>query len=149
MKCKLDGNVEIRKYQNNANFTFVFSKPINATAKVMINNEIYLVDVRNGNAILNLSDLKNGAYYVDVLLNDSYVLDDVSSQFNIDVNETQIILSNVTGEDDEVTIISACLMDSNSNPLSNELLIFTLGDNVYSNYTGDDGFAYVNLNLTA
>ena len=40
-------------------------------------------------------------------------------------------------------------MDSNSNPLSNELLIFTLGDNVYSNYTGDDGFAYVNLNLTA
>ena len=90
----------------------------------MINNEIYLVDVRNGNAILNLFDLKNGAYYVDVLLNDSYVLDDVSSQFNIDVNETQIILSNVTGVDDEVTVISACLMDSNSNPLSNQLLIF-------------------------
>ena len=57
VKCKLDGNVEIRKYQNNANFTFEFSKPINATAKVMINNEIYLIDVRNGNAILNLFDL--------------------------------------------------------------------------------------------
>ncbi|WP_292882876.1 C1 family peptidase [Methanobrevibacter sp. UBA188] len=142
VKCKLDGNVEIRKYQNNANFTFEFSKPINATAKVMINNEIYLVDVRNGNAILNLFDLKNGAYYVDVLLNDSYVLDDVSY-------ETQIILSNVTGVDDEVTIISACLMDSNSNPLSNELLIFTLGDNVYTKYTDDDGFAYIHLNLTA
>ena len=149
VKCKLDGNVEVRKYQNNANFTFEFSKPINATAKVMINNEIYLIDVRNGNAILNLFDLKNGAYYVDVLLNDSYVLDDVSSQFNIDVTGTRIILSNVTGVDDEITVISACLMDSNSNPLSNELLIFTLGDNVYSNYTGDDGFVYVNLNLTA
>ena len=149
VKCKLDGNVEIRKYQNNANFTIEFSKPINATAKLIINTEDYFVDVRNGSAILNLFDLKNGAYYVDVLLNDSYVLDDVSSQFNIDVTGTRIILSNVTGVDDEITVISACLMDSNSNPLSNELLIFTLGDNVYSNYTGDDGFAYVNLNLTA
>ena len=149
VKCKLDGNVEVRKYQNNANFTFEFSKPINATAKLIINTEDYFVDVRNGSAILNLFDLKNGAYYVDVLLNDSYVLDDVSSQFNIDVTGTRIILSNVTGVDDEITVISACLMDSNSNPLSNELLIFTLGDNVYSNYTGDDGFAYVNLNLTA
>jgi len=149
VKCKLDGNVEVRKYQNNANFTFEFSKPINATAKLIINTEDYFVDVRNGSAILNLFDLKNGAYYVYVLLNDSYVLDDVSSQFNIDVTGTGIILSNVTGVDDEITVISACLMDSNSNPLSNELLIFTLGDNVYSNYTGDDGFAYVNLNLTA
>ena len=136
VKCKLDGNVEVRKYQNNANFTFEFSKPINATAKLIINTEDYFVDVRNGSAILNLFD-------------DSYVLDDVSSQFNIDVTGTRIILSNVTGVDDEITVISACLMDSNSNPLSNELLIFTLGDNVYSNYTGDDGFAYVNLNLTA
>ncbi len=123
VKCKLDGNVEVRKYQNNANFTFEFSKPINATAKLIINTEDYFVDVRNGSAILNL--------------------------FDIDVTGTRIILSNVTGVDDEITVISACLMDSNSNPLSNELLIFTLGDNVYSNYTGDDGFAYVNLNLTA
>ena len=149
VKSKLDGNVEVRKYQNNANFTFEFSKPINTTAKVMINNETYLVDVRNGNAILNLGDLKNGAYDVDVLLNDSYVLEEVSSQFYIDVNETHIILSNVTGVDDEVTVISACLMDSNSNPLSNKLLIFSLGNNVYTKYTDDDGFAYVNLNLTA
>ena len=149
VKCRLKGSVEVRKYQNNANFTIEFSKPINDTAKLIINNEDYFVDVRNGSAILNLFDLKNGAYDVEVLLDDSYVLDEVSSQFNIDVTGTNIILSNVAGVDDEVTVISACLMDSNSNPLSNELLIFTLGDNVYSNYTGDDGFAYVNLNLTA
>ena len=149
VKSKLDGNVEVRKYQNNANFTIDFSKPINDTAKVMINNETYLVDVRSGNAILHLGDLKNGAYDVDVLLNDSYVLEEVSSQFYIDVNETHIILSNVTGVDDEVTVISACLMDSNSNPLSNKLLIFSLGNNVYTKYTDNDGFAYVNLNLAA
>ena len=56
VKCKLDGNVEVRKYQNNANFTFEFSKPINATAKLIINTEDYFVDVRNGSAILNLFD---------------------------------------------------------------------------------------------
>ena len=149
VKCGLKGSVEVRKYQNNANFTIEFSKPINDTAKLIINNETYFVDVRNGSAILNLSDLKNGAYDVDVLLDDSYVLDEVSSQFYIDVNETQIILSNVTGVDDEVTVIGACLVDSNSNPLSNQLLIFSLGNNVYTKYTDDDGFAYIHLNLTA
>ena len=149
VKCRLKGSVEVRKYQNNANFTIEFSKPINDTAKLIINNETYFVDVRNGSAILNLSDLKNGAYDVDVLLDDSYVLDEVSSQFYIDVNETQIILSNVTGVDDEVTVIGACLVDSNSNPLSNQLLIFSLGNNVYTKYTDDDGFAYIHLNLTA
>ena len=68
VKCKLDGNVEVRKYQNNANFTIEFSKPINATAKLIINTEDYFVDVRNGSAILNLFDLKNGAYYVEKMV---------------------------------------------------------------------------------
>ena len=149
VKCKVDGNVNIDKYQDNANITVRFSKLINDVAKFLINGKSYSVNVKNGVGILNITNLKNGKYDVGISLDDNYIVNDIASSFTVNVGGTKIISGDVVGVDDESTCISARLVDSNSNPVKGQLISFNVANKVYSNYTGSDGFARVYLSLAA
>ena len=149
VRCKVDGNVNIDKYQDNANITVRFSKLINDVAKFIISGKSYSVNVKNGVGIFNISNLKNGKYDVGISLDDNYVVNDIASSFTVNVGGTKIISSDVVGVDDESTCVSARLVDSNSNPVKGQLISFNVANRVYSNYTGSDGFARVYLSLAA
>ena len=101
-----------------------------------------------GSAILNLFDLKNGAYYVDVLLDDSYVLDEVSSQFNIDVTGTQIISSELTLLYQKNNRYSVTLKDIGGNAVANQWIKVEIAGNVYKILTDSNGQSSITFNLS-
>ena len=83
-----------------------------------------------------------------MLLDDSYVLDDVSSQFNIDVTGTQIISSELTLLYQKNNRYCVTLKDIDGNAVANQWIEVEIAGNVYKILTDSNGQASITFNLS-
>ena len=148
IKTKIDIGIGIGRNANNVSLAINLSKPINDTLTVVLNNESYSLNITNGTALLTLSDMKNGIYDVDVKLdNSNYVHDITTSQFIVDVKNTQIMADDLIIAETDSGTFKVTLVDELGNALANRLIEIILNNESHSVFTDENGQASILLNL--
>ena len=145
---KVDIALEVEKYQNKVSLNISLSKAINETLTVIVNDNKFNITSHNGLASMDLSNLDNGIYDIEIRLdNDSYVFEACKTSFEVNVSESKIILDNLTLTDDAEMNFTAILVDGKNQPISNKTLEFTLNNETYSIITDSNGKSSIPLNL--
>lgn len=148
VKSKIKIDLDIDKYANNVTLSINLTKGVNDTVTVMINNKTEFVEAKNGVAIINLFNLNNGIYNVNVGLNESlYDFEMYSTNFTVDVKNTQIIANNITITNEDTYNYTIVLLDELRNVLSNKSIEMVLAGNKYDALTNNQGEAIIPINL--
>ena len=112
VKGKVEISLDITTYRNIAFINIYGTNGINETFAVIVNNEPYYVDSKDGFAKLELRNLSIGDYNVNVLLNeDEYEFNEASDNFVITEGPIEIDASIALSDDDaliniEITVAS-------------------------------------------
>ena len=147
---KIDIGLDVLKYANNVTLSINLSKPVNDTLTIRINNKTEEIELINGFKILELFNLNNGIYDVNVGLNDSmYVFDEFSTRFIVDVKNTRIISNDVIMSDEDCLNYTVILLDEFNNTLSNKSIEFVLAGETYAAITDIGGCAFIPVKLAS
>ena len=150
VKNKVFIDLTVNKFANNATLLFNFSKPINDTLIVVINNKSQNVVIENGSASLDLIDLDNDVYNINGSLDESiYEFNAINTLFVVDLKHTQIISSDLTIIKGDLGIFNLTLIDEYDNPVINRSVEFNLDGNNFTRVTDTNGHAEVQINLTS
>ena len=148
VKKAISANVNVSKYQNNANVSISFTKPINDTVNVSLNGINQTVKLTEGIGSISFTDLNNGDYALKVHFDDdNYMFSPVEQSFSINVNPAVIVGENFITYYQSGEYCSIRLMDENGLPLSDKLLVIELNGNSFANSTDDEGVVLVPINL--
>ena len=149
VKTKVDIQVSITSYQNNAQVSINASKPLNESIIVNVNEKSYNVTLTNGKALLELYNLTNNIYEVNVSLDENdYEFVPITSTFIIDVCNTEIQSENMAVNEGDEFAFNATLTDENGIVLANKSIRFVLNNVTYERVTDEYGVAFIRLNLT-
>ncbi len=150
VKIPIDAEVNISQYLNEANIDIAFTKTINDTVTVYLNDKIMTVNLTNGNASIGLSDLNNGNYtFIMYLDNGSYQFNRAVRMFTVDVKNTKIIADDFMTYYQSGESYSVKLADENGTPLKNSMMTFVFDRNNITVKTDDEGLASIPINLTS
>ena len=139
---------------NNNDDELVVSLPEDATGNVTvsINGTDYVVPVKDGKAVLNISDLDNGEYDVKVTYDgdDKYDSKDVSSKITIDrVPDVILIASDLEKYFSGPESYPVSLIDTDGNPVAGKLITLTINGITYTRHTDAKGNAFLPIRLYA
>ena len=145
---KVEISLSIEKYQNTASLNITLSRSINETLTVIVNDNKFNITSQNGIAGMNMINLDNGVYNVEIILNNnSYVFDAFKDSFEVNVSESKIIADNLTVTDEDEMNFTAYLVDGKNQPISNKTLELTLNNETYITITDFDGMVSIPMNL--
>ncbi|WP_298521913.1 C1 family peptidase [uncultured Methanobrevibacter sp.] len=148
VKTKVDINVLVDVYQDKAVIDINISKSVNDNLTVIVNDKKYILSSNEGKSSLELSDLSNGFYNVNVALDDGrYAYSDINANFTVDVKSTKIQSDDLIVTDDESIIFNVTLTDENGVALANRNITFVLGNISYAIMTDVNGIAFIPVNL--
>ena len=132
-----DADIEIR-----------FSKPINDTVTVYIDEDYDEVSVYNGSAIKTACGLSNGLHSITVeLMSDKYNFTRTIANFTIHVIKTQILAHDFTTIESGNENYTVTLKDENNNTLAGKQIKFTLNNQPVYAVTDENGCAGIPINL--
>lgn len=148
-KIGLEWNLEIRRDYNNADIVVTANRLINEAVNVIINGNESSLMLVNGTATLNLKNLDNGYYEVEVSLYDDsdFEADTLYGNFWVNLLKTYIVADNLTTVDADSFIYNITLFDEDNNPVSGREMIFTVNNNTYRNITDENGLSSIIIKL--
>ena len=149
VRTNVDASITIQKSLYDANVTIEFTKPLNETVWVSINDGGNEYNLSSGKLLIQLKNLTNGLYNVSVyLMAYGYNFTKATADFTIDVVKTKIIAGDFTTVDFSCAEYAVILVDENNNPLSGKQVKFVINQKTYYDITASDGQASVLINLT-
>ena len=136
-KIDLILEVDSSEYQNAAYITIIASELINDTAVVFVGDMYYVVNLTDGVGQLNLNNLSNGHYDVNVTLNNYlYDYNNVTGSFDIDVMPSLIIMADLNIKAQTETLYNIKLFGVDLRPIAYANITYTL-DGKSDNLTCD------------
>ncbi|WP_298501046.1 C1 family peptidase [uncultured Methanobrevibacter sp.] len=140
-KTKVDLDLEIFQTLNDAVLDITCLNEINATLIININDKSSESRLINGKTRINLINLSNGVYNINITLpvDSIYECEDIIDSFVVNVSKTRIIADDLTFGEREVGKLNVTLVDENSNPLANRLLNFKLGNYSFIGISDEEG----------
>ena len=125
--------------------------PKDATGRIIINikDNDYVTNINNGVATFTIPNLKNGTYNITATYdgNDKYALNETNTTIKVTNNMVNLTVNDVVMIYHDGTCLIANLLDSNRNPIANEILSFTINGMTYNKTTDINGSASIALNL--
>ena len=149
VKMNVSIGLDVERFVNNVIVCVSLSKAINESLTVAIGNKSYVINSTDGQASLELFNLSNGVYNINVSLDDldNYNCSAANSTFTIDVKNTQIISGDLIITDEDDANFNITLTDEYGNALANRNISFVLRNVTYNEVTDVDGAAYLALDL--
>lgn len=147
-KRNLVMDADISNYLDTAFVNVHLNESINGTVLIDLGYKNYTIEAIDGEASINLTDLKIGLNVIKITLYDAlYEAPDVERSFTIDTKETRIILSNLETVYKSGKEYKVKLTDEDGNPLGGRELVYTLNNSTKTLITDDDGMAYLSISL--
>ena len=149
-KTNVDLSLNISKYLNTVAIYLESSNNINATLNVKINNKNYPIIVSKGKGYLNLIELENDAYAVEVKCDELslYQFDDLSGSFVIDAKRTKFISGDMITFEGSGELFNVTLVDDDGAVLAGKELILVLDNSSIIKKTDSNGMLSIPINLT-
>ena len=132
---------------NNVTVRFSFSQKINES--ITVNMAEGHIDVENGIAYLNLTDLDYGQYEITASVDNEFYDCSNSTGFFIDVKRTCVSVSDIETFYGSGKFCIAVLSDEFGEPLRGVSVRYVLDGGEHFNVTDDEGRMFVPLNLDA
>jgi predicted outer membrane repeat protein len=141
--------ISIVKSQNNVAVDINLSKRVNESLTVNVANKSYSLKTVNGKASLDLPNLENGNYAVNVSLDDDENIscECVESGFVVDVKRTDILADDIVMCEDESIEFNVTLVDENGCILPNKVIFFILNGVEYNRTTDSNGHVGIPIAL--
>ena len=151
VKDKIAIDLNITQNINNALINIELSKQINETVIIMVNEDSYLLETRNGKATLSLSNLENNNYIivVDLINDDDYISNITAANLTINVNDLNINSNDFNTSDFSSEKYSITLTDLNNNPISGKTVEFIIDRTSHFITTDENGTASIPINLAS
>ena len=148
VKTNVEANIFVETSLYDADIEITFSKPINETITVYIDDADDTVNVYNGSVVKDAHGLANGLHNIIVELhNDKYNFTRTIANFTINVIKTQILAQDLTTIESSNENYNVMLKDENNNPLAGKQLKFILNNHTIYAFTDSDGCAGIPINL--
>lgn len=137
-------------YSNVVNVQVLFSKSIEGTAVISIDNRNFTGNVIDGQVIITDYNLAYGNHNVSVeLVGDEYNFTKTSSTFNISIKRTQILAEDFNTTDFSNEEYTVTLIDEQGIPIEGQRIMFVVNDEISFIYTDENGKASIPINLNA
>ncbi len=151
VKTTISTALDITQNINNVVLDIKLNRSINETVKVKINDDEYFVVIKNGVGALELHNLQNNDYNVNVtLMNDEdYISNSTTTSFKIFVSELKLISEDMVTSDFSNDKFAVILADADGNPVANKEILFALNGVNYIVKTNSTGGAAIDVNLKA
>lgn len=148
-KINVDLMLAISKIRNNVTLYLESSINFNDNLIVKINGKDNAVNFSKGKGYLNLTNLENDDYTVEVICDkqSSYQFKGINDSFTIDVKHTKIISGDLVSCENSNVLFNVTLVDENNHILPNKELKILLNKMVLNKTTGFDGSVSVPINL--
>ena len=138
-----DIDVIITKDKNNVQIDFISPYAIDSQLNITVNNETRIINLHDGKATLNLSDLLYGQYNLAGCLIDDYYGSLINSNFAVIINKTKMIAEDLTVYSNGEVAYSVILKDIYDNPIVNRQVYFIIENKQYIGVTNWDGKATI------
>ena len=147
--CKNELDISLKYVQTDDNVIIYItaSSSINESVTVSVNGVNSTYEMINGYLTVNLTDLDYGNCTVDVSISSNYSQSSSSVNFTVNVKRTLITALPLTAYYSDGLYYTVQLSDVYGEFLSGKEIIFTVGDEIYSNTTDSQGTASIPVNL--
>ena len=135
-------DLKISQAMNNATLDITCLNKISEDLIVYINDkQIKPVRLVDGKAKIDLTNLQNGVYNINITLPASsiYECDAIIDSFAVDVSKTQIFASDLTFGERDVKILNVTLVDEAKKPLSNRLINVDVAGYSFAGFSDENG----------
>ncbi len=147
-KTEIDLSLNIKRFFNNVNITLESSKSINGSLNVIINNDSYSVDFKDGFATLKLYGLENGVYNIEI--NDYlslYAFNRIADSFVVDIRKTKIISADLITNENSGDLFNITLLDEDDEALCQKDIVIVLDGSTLTKMTDSNGMVSIPIDL--